>query len=145
MSTPYAPFYAGQELAADDLNTDIVAETMPWTALATVGAYATNFSAGAPAPRMRKLMVAATEVWEFEGRINMTLAANTLTTAFTFNTGYRVGSERGFHQWGASLQFYPLFVAFESNGQVRVGVPTAGGAGGSAFTLDGIYITNPLI
>lgn len=140
----YTPWVAGQRLTAGDLDSKIVQETMAWTALASVGSYASGFSAGGPAPRMHKLMVAGTEVWEFEGRINITsLTANTNTVAFTFNSGYRVTTERGFQCVGSNTGFYGVRVTFESNGQLMVGVPTAAGSSTSGVLLDHVTITNP--
>ena len=141
----YVPWLAGQTLTADDLDSLLIEETMAWTDLASLGSYATNFSAGTPAPRMHKLMVLGVEVWEFEGRINTTsLAAATNTTVFTFNTGYRVAHERGFQQFASNSSFYGIRMAFESTGALQVGLPTAAGSSCSGFSLDGIVITNPL-
>jgi hypothetical protein len=139
----YTPFAAGQVLTADQLNTLIVAETMEWTSLASLGAYASGFSAGNPAPRMRKIMMAGTEMWQYEGKINASgLAPATLTTAFTFNAGFRPGSERGFMTYATSAGFYAMFLAIQPTGLLRVGVPTASGGAASA-SLDGVWITNP--
>jgi hypothetical protein len=140
----YTPWVAGQRVTAGDIDSKIVQETMAWTALSSVGAYASGFSAGGPTPRMRKLMVAGIEEWEFEGRINISsLTANTNVIAFTFNTGFRVTTERGFQLVGSNTGFYGVRCTFESNGQLMVGVPTAAGASTSGVLLDGISITNP--
>lgn len=144
----YAPFPAGATPAANDLNTLIVQETMAWTALASVGAYTASFSAGTPAPRMRKLMVAGAEVWELEGRIaitSLTAGVGGLATAFTFNVGFRTGSERGYMQYCTSGNLYPMFTAIKSNGQLQIAIATAGGSSTTSVSLDGISITNPLI
>lgn len=142
----YTPFAAGQRLPAADLDSLLIQEIMPWTNLTSVGVFASGFSSDVPAARMRKLSVLGVEQWEFEGRIKVTsLTANTLTTAFTFNSGYRVASERGFQQYASSTAFYGIRVDFiASTGVVSVGVPTAAGSTCSGFSLDGIIITNPL-
>lgn len=141
----YAPFFAGQKLPAADLDSLIVGETMAWTNLASVGAYTAGFSAGTPAPRMHALVEAGTPVWEFEGRIGITsITPGGLATAFTFNLGFRPGSERGFMTYATSANLYAFFVAFKSNGQLSIGVPTAAG-GATSVSLDGVRITNPLV
>lgn len=144
----YAPFPAGATPTAADMNTLIVQETMAWTALASVGAYTAGFSAGTPAPRMRKLMVAGAEVWEFEGRIaitSLTAGAGGIVTCFTFTTGFRTGSERGYMPYATSANLYAMFCAFKANGQLQIGLPTAAGNGCTSVSLDGIRITNPLV
>ena|SRR5689334_13742576 len=144
----YTPFLAGQRVTAGGLSTLIVGETMAWTNLTALGTFQSGFAASTtPAPRMRKLMVAGTERWEFEGRINVTgtLTANTDTDAFHFNTGFRVGSERGYEVLGSSSNFYGLRLTFQSSGQLHVGLPTAGGSGTGSFLLDQITISNPLV
>lgn len=143
----YTPFAAGQRLPAGSLDTLIVTETMAWTALSAIGAYASGFTAGNPTPRMRKLMVAGTEVWEYEGKINiasLTPGVGGLATAFTFNTGYRPGSERGYMTYATSANLYAMFLAIQTSGLLKVGVPTAAGGAASA-SLDGIRITNPSV
>lgn len=141
----YLPWAAGQRLTASDLDSLLVQELMSWTDLSSVGAYASGFSAGTPSARMHKISVMGVEIWEFEGRINITtLTANTNTLAFTFNTGYRVGTERGFQCVGSNSGFYGVRVTFESNGQLMLGVPTAAGSSTSGVLLDGFCITNPL-
>jgi hypothetical protein len=143
----YTPFAAGQTLTAGQLNSLLVQETMAWTSLSSVGAFATGFAAGStPACRMRKYLVMGVEVWEFEGRITVTgtLTANVDTTCFTFNAGYRVGSERGFECVASASAFYPIRITIQSSGQLHIGVPTAAGSGITSFLLDGCRITNPL-
>jgi hypothetical protein len=143
---PYAPFPAGATPTANDLNTLIVQETMVWTALSSLGAYASGFTAGNPTPRMHKIIEAGTEVWEYEGKINiasLTAGAAGLATAFTFNVGFRPGSERGFMTYATSAGLYAAFLAIQPAGTLKVGVPTAAGGAASA-SLDGIRITNPL-
>jgi hypothetical protein len=142
----YTPFLAGQRVTADGLNKLIVQELMPWTALASVGSFASGYTAGTPAPRMRKLLVLGVEVWEFEGRINIaSLAAGTPVTAFTFSSGNRVATERGFQQFASNTGFYGIRVAFAAaTGVMTVGVPSAAGSACSGFLLDEIIITNPL-
>jgi hypothetical protein len=144
----YAPFPAGATPTADDINTKIVSETMAWTALSSVGVYASGFSAGVPAPRMRKLMICGAEVWELEGRIaitSLTAGVGGLATAFTFNVGFRTGSERGYMQYCTSGNLYPMFTAIKANGQLQIGIATAGGSSTTSVSLDGIRITNPLV
>ncbi|SEO83628.1 hypothetical protein [Actinacidiphila rubida] len=141
----YTPFNAGQTVTAGQLDTLIASETMPWTQLDSVGVLVSGFTIGTPAARMRKLMLAGTEIWEFEGRITIaSLTANANTVAFTFNTGFRVGTERGFQCVGANTAFYGVRVTFEPNGQLMVGVPTAAGSGATGVLLDNCTITNPL-
>jgi len=141
----YAPFSAGQRVTATDLNTLIIQETMEWTNLANIGTFASGFTADARTPRMRKVVKLGTEQWEFEGRINITsLAAATSKTAFTFNTGYIVGSERGFQQYASNTAFYGMRVSFTMGGLLSIGVPTGGGSSASGVMLDGIIITDPL-
>ena len=143
----YAPFPAGATPTADDINTKLVQETMVWTALNLVGVYTAGFSAGVPAPRMHKVIEAGTEVWELEGRMAITsLTAGTggLATAYTFNVGFRTGSERGYMQYCTSGQLYPMFTAIKANGQLQIGIATAGGSSTTSVSLDGIRITNPL-
>jgi hypothetical protein len=142
----YTPFLAGQSLPAADLDSLLIQELLPWTNLASVGSFATNFTAGTPAPRMRKLNVLGVEVWEFEGRINISsLAAATPVTAFTFSAGFRVASERGFQQFASNTAFYGIRVSLvASTGVMQVGVPASAGSACSGFTLDGMVVTNPL-
>lgn len=140
----YTPFLAGQTLTAGALNSLLAQETMPWTALSTIGSFGTGFSAGAPTPRMHKIVFLGTEIWEFEGRLNVSgLTANSNVVAFTFNTGYRVTSERGAQIVAANSAFYGARLTFEANGQMMLGVPTAAGSGVSGVILDEIRITNP--
>jgi hypothetical protein len=143
----YTPFAAGQPLTAGELNSQLVQETMAWTPLASVGSFASGFAAGStPACRMHKMLVMGVEVWEFEGRITVTgtLTANVDTTCFTFNTGFRTGSERGFECVASASSFYPIRITFQSSGQLHIGVPTAAGSAITSFLLDGCRITNPL-
>lgn len=143
---PYTPFAAGQRLPAADIDSLIYAETLAWTNLVDIGSFVSGFTSDAPPARMRKLMKAGTEVWEFEGRIKITsLTAGTLTTVYTFNTGYRVGSERGYQQYASNAGGNGMFVAFLNSGLLRIVIPTAGGGSVTGFVLDGIAITNPLI
>jgi len=142
----YTPFTAGQRLTAGQLNSLLVQEIMPWTALASVGAYASGFSSDVPPARMRKISVLGVEVWEFEGRIKITsLAAGSAVTCFTFSSGFRVTSERGFQQFASNTAFYGARLSFvAATGVMQVGVPAAAGSACSGFTLDGVCITNPL-
>ncbi|MGW3511173.1 hypothetical protein [Streptomyces sp. NPDC000994] len=121
-----------------------VTTVMGWTALTSLGAFQTGFRAGSPTPRMRKIRVAGTEVWEFEGRITCTtFPANSTNVVFTFNAGHRVASERGFRAYSSGSSFYSVRVGFTSAGNLNAGVPTAAGAGTTNFVLDDIRITNP--
>lgn len=144
----YAPFAAGQRLTAGGLNTLLVQETMAWTPLSSLGSYGSGCSAGTPAPRMHKLVELGTEVWEFEGRIgytSLTAGVAGILTVFTFNVGSRTASERGFMQYATSGNLYPMFTADKSNGQLQIGIATAGGNSSTSVSLDGIRITNPLV
>lgn len=141
----YVPVLAGQTLTADLLNTRIVEETMAWTPLDQLGTYATNFFAGSPAPRMRKVVVNGTEQWELEGRISCSaFAAAQVITVFTFNVGHRVSSERGFSCYGAGTIHYPVRVGFNTNGTLVASVPSAVGTSTTGFWLDEVTITNPV-
>lgn len=142
----YAPGLAGQRLTADEYNTDIVAQTMEWTPLSSLGTFSGAFTAsGSYPPRMQKLIVAGTEVWEFQGSIAISSwTANSAQSAFTFNTGYRPGHERGFHIYAASSAFYPVRMGIATNGVVTLGAPTAAGTGLTSVTLDGVRIVDPL-
>lgn len=140
----YAPFPAGATPTADDLNNKIVQETMAWTNLASVGAYASGFAAATPPPRMHKLVVAGTEIWEFEGKVTApSVAAGTTVTALTFNVGNRVGSQRLVMSGGITIGGYAVFVVFNSSGTLQVLAPSGSGTL-TAFWLDNVRITNPL-
>ncbi|MFG2144139.1 hypothetical protein ACGFRG_08055 [Streptomyces sp. NPDC048696] len=120
-------------------------ELLPWTPLSTIGSFGTNFSAGAPTPRMRKVRLGGVEEWWFEGRINTSsFAAATTLTMFTLNTGYRVASERGFTVYASTSAHYPVRLGFLSSGAVTGSVPSAAGTTTSVVWLDGVRITNPL-
>lgn len=116
--------------------------TMDWTALSSLGSYASGFTASTPAPRMRKLSMFGTEVWEYEGAIAVTsLPAATTTTAFTFNSGHRPVSGRGFVTYNSG--HYGTRVTVASSGAMTFSVPTEAGSGVSKVWLDGMRITNP--
>lgn len=118
------------------------AETMAWTALSSLGSYAGGFTASTPAPRMRKLSIHGTEVWEYEGAINVTtLPAATTTLAFTFNSGHRPANGRGFSTYNSS--HYGTRVTVAADGKLSFSVPTEAGSGVSKVWLDGMRITNP--
>ena len=120
-------------------------ETMAWTAISSLGAFGTNFTAGTPTPRMRKYVHLGTEVWEYEGRINASaFAASTTLTMFTFNVGYRPAQERGFSSYGAGSIHYPIRVGFQTSGIILGSVPSAASTGTSGIWLDGCRITNPV-
>lgn len=115
---------------------------MDWTALSSLGSYAGGFTASTPAPRMRKLSIHGTEVWEYEGAINVTtLPANTTTLAFTFNSGHRPANGRGFATYNSS--HYGTRVTVAADGKLSFSVPTEAGSGVSKVWLDGMRITNP--
>ncbi|MER5584128.1 hypothetical protein ABT090_21150 [Streptomyces asoensis] len=117
-------------------------ETMPWTNLSSLGSYAGGFSASTPAPRMRKLSMLGTEVWEYEGAIAVSsLAAATTTTAFTFSASHRPANGRGFATINSS--HYATRVTVNTNGTLTFSVPTEAGSGVSKVWLDGLRITNP--
>jgi hypothetical protein len=120
--------------------------TMGWTALSSLGTYTGGFSAGAPAPRMRKSVdVDGTEIWDLEGRIGITSitpGVGGLVTAFTFNVGFRPTSERGFMTYATSAGAYAMFTAIKSNGQLQIAIPSPSG-GATSVSLDGVRITNP--
>ncbi|MFC8276246.1 hypothetical protein ACFUJR_27695 [Streptomyces sp. NPDC057271] len=142
----YVPFTAGQKATADLLTTQLIEEIMPWTLWSSIGSFATNFSAnvGNP-PMMRKVRILGVERWEYTGRIQVaTLTANVDTLAFTFNTGYRPVAEQGWPLLGAASAFYSVRTTLQTSGQLRVGVPTAAGAGTNAIILNGAYIDDPL-
>ncbi|MFF9910612.1 hypothetical protein [Streptomyces sp. NPDC013457] len=143
---PYVPFFAGETVTAGKLNSRLIEEVMEWTPWASIGSFATNFTAnsGNP-PMMRKIKVLGVERWEYTGRIQVAaLTANTDTLAFTFNANYRPVAERGWPNVGAVSAFYSVRVTLQTTGQVRVGVPTAAGAGTNAIILDGLCIDDPL-
>ncbi|MGW1762751.1 hypothetical protein ACWCQL_01440 [Streptomyces sp. NPDC002073] len=142
---PYLPFLAGERITADKINSRIVEEIMEWTPLASLGSFATNFSAGSMTPRMRKLRVMGTEVWEFEGRISASaFAAATTNTLFTFNVGHRVAVERGFSAFASNSGHYPVRLGFQATGAITASVPTAAGTTTNAIWLDGVAIAHPV-
>ncbi|WP_405964857.1 hypothetical protein OG713_34980 [Streptomyces sp. NBC_00723] len=119
-----------------------VIETMAWTNLSSLGSYAGGFSASTPPPRMRKLSMLGTEVWEYEGAIAISsLAAAATTTMFTFSAGHRPASGRGFMTYNSS--HYGSRVTVGSSGTLTASVPTEAGSGVSKIWLDGMRITNP--
>jgi hypothetical protein len=144
----YAPFLAGMKITASRLNSLLIEETMAWTDLDDIGNFATNFSAAASKPpRMRKLMVMGTEVWEFEGRITVSgsaLPANTTTTMFTFDSGYRVTVEHEFATGGSSSDHFPVRLGFMASGTLTASVPTEAAGGTTTVWIDGARITNPV-
>jgi hypothetical protein len=115
---------------------------MDWTALSALGTYAGGFSASTPPPRMRKLSILGTEVWEYEGAINVTtLPAATTTLAFTFNASYRPSTGRGFITYNSS--HYGTRVTVASDGKLSFSVPTEAGSSINKVWLDNVRITNP--
>lgn len=142
---PYTPLLAGQMATPGALGDGLVELVMDWTPIDDIGNFGTNFSAGSPMPRMRKLSVLGTELWEFEGRISASaFAAATTLTAFTFDVGYRVSAERGFSCYGAGSIHYPIRAGFQTNGTLVVSVPSAAGTTTTGFWLDECIITNPV-
>lgn len=143
---PYSPLLAGQYATPATVGAGTAMLLMDWTPIDDVGNFAANFAAAPVAPRMRKLLLLGTEVWEFEGRINCSpaFAANVTHTAFTFDIGYRVGWEREFAAGAAQSAHYPVRLGFMASGALTVSVPTAVGNTTSVVWLDGIRITNPV-
>jgi hypothetical protein len=143
----YTPFAAGQRLTAGGLNTLLVQETMPWTNLATLGSFGTNFSAGAQTPQMRKFVEAGTEMWEFRGTINASaFAVNTVLTMFTLSVATptnRVASEREFSAQAAQSGHYSVRLGFMTNGTITASVPAAAPTTTSVVWLD-CQIISPL-
>lgn len=141
----YLPFLAGELLTADKLNTRIIEETMAWTAIDDIGTFSANGSASSQVPRMRKLMVMDTEVWQFEGKIATTgITANTTTTLFTFDAGYRPAAEEGWSAYAAGTAHYSARLGLTSAGLLTVSVPTAAGNAMTFVWLTGKFITNPV-
>jgi hypothetical protein len=115
---------------------------MDWTALSSLGSYAGGFTASTPPPRMRKISMLGTEVWEYEGAINIAaLSPNTTTTGFTFTAAYRPVTGRTFAV--ASSSHYAARVTIANTGVLTVSVPLEAGSGVGKFWLDGMRITNP--
>lgn len=119
-------------------------ELMGWTALSSLGSYSGGFSASTPAPRMRKISMLGTEVWEYEGAIAITtLNAATTTTMFTFTASHRPASGRGFVTYNSS--HYGTRLTIASSGTLTASVPTEAGSGVNKVWLDGVRITNPAV
>ena len=115
---------------------------MDWTALSSLGSYQSGFTASTPPPRMRKISLLGTEMWEYEGAIAITsLPAATTTLAFTFNSGYRPVTGRGFVTYNSS--HYGTRVTVATDGKLSFSVPTEAGSGVTKVWLDGMRITNP--
>jgi hypothetical protein len=120
-------------------------ETMAWTALSSLGSFATNFSAGTRTPRMHKFTLGGITVWEFDGTIAASaFAANVSHTMFTLTASHRVASERQYATGGAQSLHYPVRLGFTTGGLIQGSVPTAAGSGTSSVWLDGVRITDPL-
>lgn len=140
----YAAIVAGQDVTADDIN-GLIQVTMPWTDLSSLGTFGGAFSNGPRTPQMQKVWYAGTETWNLQGRISASaFAAATVLTLFTFNTGFKVGSEREFSVGGSNSAHYPVRLGFLNDGSMTASVPTAAGSGTNGVWLDGISITNPL-
>lgn len=116
-----------------------------WTPLSSVGTFQSGFSAGSPIPKIRQIINADGEVWEFSGTINVaSMTGNTTNTVFIFNTGNIVTSERGFQCYASKTLYYGMRVGFLANGNMTAGVPNAVGTITSAsFNLDNCRICNP--
>ena len=119
-------------------------ETLAWTAISSLGSFATNFSASTPTPRMRKYRQLGTEVWEYEGAIAASaFATNTTLTMFTFNVGHRPAAERGSAMYGAGTSHYPVRLGLMTNGTLTGSVPSASSSA-TKIWLDGFRVTNPV-
>jgi hypothetical protein len=115
---------------------------MDWTPLTSLGSFSGGFSASAPAPRMRKINLLGTEIWEYEGRITASsLSPATTSTMFTFNSGHRPVSGRGFMVYNSS--HYAARLTITQTGPMTISVPTEAGSGVTTIYLDGVRITNP--
>lgn len=143
----YAPFAAGAPLTADDLNKLIVRELMEWTPLTSLGTFTAPFSASTYVPRMRKIMKAGTEYWEFEGAIACaSWTANTTQNAFTFtDNANKPSHELGAEIYAAGTQFYPVRLGYSTGGVINLGAPTAALTGATSVTLTGMTFSNPQI
>ncbi|MFG3476484.1 hypothetical protein ACGF3K_14635 [Streptomyces sp. NPDC047980] len=117
-------------------------ETMGWTALSSLGSYGGGVTASTPAPRMRKINDHGTEVWEYEGAVNISaMNAATTTLLFTFNAGHRPATGRGFVTYNSS--HYGTRLTIATDGKLSASVPTEAGNGVNKVWLDGARITNP--
>lgn len=115
---------------------------MDWTPLTALGTYASGFSAALPAPRMRKFQEHGAEVWELEGRVEVSsLAPATTKLGFTFGVAHRPSNGRGFMTYNSS--HYATRVTWAANGQLTVSVPREAGSAVTNIWLDGVRITNP--
>lgn len=115
---------------------------MDWTPLTSLGGFSPGFSAGTPVPRMRKLVSMGTEVWEYEGRINIaSLTPATTTTMFTFSGAHRPTNGRGFQVYNSS--HYGARLTITQTGPMLVSVPSEAGSGVSTVYLDGVRVTSP--
>jgi len=143
----YVPFLAGQLLTAELLNERLVEETMAWTAIDDIGNFATNYSAHANTPMLRKIRLLGQERWEYKGRISIvagSLTANVDHTIFTFDPGYRPTAEHGWSVCSASSDFFPVRLTLQVAGTLKAGVPTEAGNNANAILLDGMYIDAPI-
>ncbi|MFF4746781.1 hypothetical protein [Streptomyces sp. NPDC001268] len=117
-------------------------ETMGWTALSSLGSYGGGVTASTPAPRMRKINDHGTEVWEYEGAVNISaMNAATTTLLFTFNAGHRPATGRGFVTYNSS--HYGTRLTIATDGKLSASVPAEAGNGVNKVWLDGARITNP--
>lgn len=139
----YLPFLPGMRLTSGGLDTLIIQEVMAWTSLSTLGSFLNSCSAGTPTPRMRKLTVMGTPVWEFEGRVVMpSTAAGTSVDTYQFTSAPFVTTERGFMAYGFGST-YSHRVGFTSGGLIRCQTPSGSTGSTTGFMLDGFCITNP--
>ncbi|WP_432063341.1 hypothetical protein [Streptomyces sp. S1] len=144
---PYTPFLAGEILTPGKLNSRLIEETMEWTPLTAIGAFASGFSPASYTPRMRKLRLLGQERWEYEGRISVasgTIVANVNTTAFTFIVGYRPAFEHGWQVSGGSTGFYGIRATISTGGLLQVGLPSGAGNTTNGILLDGLFIDAPI-
>jgi hypothetical protein len=144
----YTPFAAGQKPTAADLGTLIVTELMPWTSLASLGSFASGFSAnGTRVPEMRKIRIVGTEIWQFKGSFTVTtgtIAVETDVTAFTLTgSSNSVASEHQEMRAGTGHR-YAVRVGWMTNGRITASVPTAAGTGTTGFWIDADII-DPLL
>jgi hypothetical protein len=139
----WTPFLAGQKATALLLNSRIAEELMPWTPLDQLGTFTANGSNGTMIPRMHKIRLLGTVIWELEGRINTTgIGVATTTTVFNFDPAHRVSTERGYTVYAANSDHFGVRLGFLASGALTVSLPSEGTSPGVAW-LDDCRITNP--
>jgi len=144
---PYEPFAAGETITAEKMRTRFTEIIMDWTPLASLGSFASGFSANpGMAPAMQIVREMGVVQWRYQGRINNATPSslsNTTTTMFTFaSTDHRPIAERGMSAYASSSAHYPVRLGLMVSGNLTGSVPTAGG-GAATIWLDGFVITNP--